>query len=134
MTAHDDETLAQRLGEVLRESEHELDALTLARLRAARLRALQSAQPRRRWLLATTGLLGTAAALLLALGAWWLQLPAQTPAALEDLPLLSAAEELELLDDLDFYLWLEFDAQAPEASPLSRSDAGRSDADRSDLG
>lgn len=82
-----------------------LDGLTLARLRGARLRALD-AQPRpRRWLI--TGGLATAT-LSAALVAVLLFAPGAAPplAGLEQFDLLSENDNLDLYEDLEFYRWL----------------------------
>ncbi len=88
----------------------ELDDLTVARLRAARLRAV-AARPRRRWLAAAglgAGALaaGVTAFLLLAT-------PAAPPlAGFEQLELLSEHDALDLYKDLEFYRWLAEDTHA----------------------
>lgn len=88
-----------------------LDGLTLARLRSARLRALD-AQPRpRRWLIA--GGLATAT-LSAALVAVLLFAPTVAPplADLEQFDLLSENDGLDLYGDLEFYRWLAARADA----------------------
>ena len=81
----------------------DLDDLTLARLRAARRRALD-VRPRRTWLLAGGIAAGALAAGLVAI--LLLAPPAAPPApGLEQMDLLSAAD-LDLYKDLEFYHWL----------------------------
>lgn len=82
----------------------DLDELTVARLRAARLRALESA-PRRQpfWLPA----LGTAtvAALVMTVMLWPAAPELQSP--LDDWDIVAAQEPLDLIDEYEFYEWLE---------------------------
>jgi hypothetical protein len=104
----------------LRDSEDGIDELTQARLRAARHRAVAAQQ---RWtisrvlaldwlfdhrkLVAAAMSLTIAAALLVSLN---LQPSRQmaTP-MLEDIELLSSSDDLELYQDLDFYIWIQDD-------------------------
>jgi len=95
----------------LDQSVQQLDEPTIARLRAARLRALEP-RPRRLAWLAASGL--ATAALSAALVAVLLFAPAATPPAtgLEQLELLSENDSLELYRDLEFYRWLAEHADA----------------------
>ncbi len=105
---HDD-PLLRRARHELRASEHDLDELTLARLGRARARAIEAAARGKRYRWWRAAPLAAAAALALALGLAWLQPPPDSPAPLlEDLRLLSSGADLEMLEDLDFYLWLEY--------------------------
>jgi hypothetical protein len=92
-------------------STQQLDELTLARLRAARLRALTPHPRRRVWLVA--GGLATAA-LAATLVAFLLFAPAAAPpdTGLEQFDLLSENDGLELYRDLEFYRWLAEHADA----------------------
>ncbi|MGH7207209.1 MAG: DUF3619 family protein [Nitrospiraceae bacterium] len=84
----------------------ELNAETLARLRAARRRALAE-QPRKFPKLALAGGLATASVVILA-GLLWLLVPNGTGPlpGHEDFELLTSAEGLEFYEDLEFYGWL----------------------------
>ena len=92
-----------------------LDAVTLARLTAAR-RAAVARQCSgwglggRRW--QAVGGLALAASLVFGLSLW-LHGPLQGPASPSpaELELLAEDEELELLDKLEFYRWLEQESQ-----------------------
>ncbi len=104
--------LRDQARQVLDTSAQELDELTLARLRAARLRALSVpvSRPYRRlapvWAVAS-----------LLIGVLWLQWPSAAPqlALLDDLDLLTAAEDPALYaEDWEFYAWLA--EQAPAAA------------------
>lgn len=85
-----------------------LDAVTAARLGAARHRALATKQRPVRELL-PAGLFAAVLVAGLAVLLWALPMQQQTPAApaAGDLDILLAGEELALYqEDLDFYLWL----------------------------
>lgn len=86
-------------------STQQLDELTIARLRAARQRAVE-ARPRRLAWLAAGGL--ATAALTATLVAVLLFAPAAAPpvSGLEQFDLLSENDSLELYRDLEFYRWL----------------------------
>ncbi|GMU44047.1 MAG: hypothetical protein IT479_00920 [Xanthomonadales bacterium] len=96
----------------LDEDELHCDATVLSRLNRARQQALDAAlRPHRAWRL-PMALAGATAALLLSL-ALTLRMP-QAPAPLpvaesgaEDFELLAAGAELELIENLEFYAWLE---------------------------
>ena len=82
-----------------------LDTLTVARLRRARLRALDAGARPRTWLIAgglATATLGAALVAVLVFA------PAAAPplASLEQFDLLSENDSLDLYEDLDFYRWL----------------------------
>ena len=116
MTSENDERLfIQRAKQVLDASADELDDLTLARLRAARARALEAATggheaSTSRWLLPAGGLAASVVA-----GVVFVMLqggPVEVAPLFStgDVELLTAAEPLELLEDLEFYEWLEAEA------------------------
>jgi hypothetical protein len=119
---HDpDEEFAKRAGNLLRRGADGIDAATASRLTRARHAALASragtAAPALRWL----PVLSTAAVGALAVGLWLArEQPAGEPAAapvLEtaaDLDLLLAGDNLEMLEDLEFYAWLDAERSAAE--------------------
>lgn len=87
-----------------------LDGMTIVRLRAARLRALDARSRPRPWLLAG-GLAGTGLAATLV--AVLLMTPAAPPiTGLEQFDMLSENDSIDLYDNLDFYRWL---AARPDA-------------------
>lgn len=92
-------------------STQQLDALTIARLRAARLRALDTRPHRPMWLAA--GGLATAA-LTASLVAFLMFAPIVAPpvSGFEQFVLLSENDDLELYRDLEFYRWLADHADA----------------------
>lgn len=86
------------------------DALTLARLRAARLNAVAVASRRPTWT-AALPLAAACAALAIALG--HAHAPLGAASGLDDVELLAGHEPLEFYQDLEFYAWLELDDSAP---------------------
>lgn len=100
--------------ELLDESTTSMDAQTASRLNRARQQALdQGLKPRARWVWPSLAL-ATAASLTLALSLA-LHMPDTAPlppaaAAADlsqDLELLAGSEDLELIENLEFYAWLE---------------------------
>jgi hypothetical protein len=107
---------------LLDESAQALDAATLSRLNRARQAALAQRTPRRRaaWVFLPAGLAG-ACALLLAVGVWHgrrapTAMPAQAAVAAGangsavnagDLDMIASGDDLEMMQDLDFYAWLD---------------------------
>ncbi len=102
----------ERLRRALDSSVEGLDAATLSRLNRARQAALEAAAARRRgwrWSLRVGGLaLAASAALALVLVPGLLNPPAPPlPAASSDFALLSEDVEPALLEELEFYAWLD---------------------------
>ena len=108
MSEREDRRFAERAREQLERSVQELDADTGARLRAARLRALDLA-PRgsRRSYAVPIGALATASAAVLAVYLWSETLAPGPVATLADFELLSSVEPLELYEQLEFLEWLD---------------------------
>lgn len=101
---------------VLDDAEKNLDAATLARLRAARRQALDEgrrSRARPAWLLPAGGLV-TASVVLAVAALLWFSAPNSNPvqANLGDLDLLTAHENPDFFADLDFYDWLDRNADA----------------------
>jgi negative regulator of sigma E activity len=106
---HGDEAFVRRVKAALDEGNEHLDARVRSRLRQARHAALAQVQPRpafwvRQWVPAA----GLAAAAVLAVLVWP-QAPSVQPQdeALSDLEIVLAEENLDLLEDLDFYEWVD---------------------------
>ena len=103
---------------VLDQAEKNLDAGTVARLRAARRQALEEglrrpARARPAWLLPVGGF-ATAAVVLAVAGLLWFSMPGPKPLqpSVDDLDLLSAQENPDFFADLDFYVWLDDNSDA----------------------
>lgn len=126
MTApkHDDlDEFGRRAGALLREGEDTLDGATASRLNRARQAAL-GARSAGRW--AGGGwvpALSAAAVGALAVGLWLARengppAPSLPPAgaaeSAADLELLLAGDNLEMLEDLEFYTWLDADRSDAE--------------------
>lgn len=105
-----EQAFLQRVKSALDEGEAQLDANTLRDLRLARHRAIEALhKPRRLW--QPLGLVATAATMgVVVIGLQVMQPKAPNPAqGLEDMTLLSAGEEFELYENLEFYQWLELE-------------------------
>jgi hypothetical protein len=112
----DDAELTKRASQLFDESVRELDAGTLSRLNRSRQRALAGAKRGGlEWPVAAP-VAAVAAAAAVAVIVWSLgsgidDLPPETAA---DFEMLLAGEDLEMLEDLDFYRWLALDETAQE--------------------
>jgi hypothetical protein len=120
-TGEGDAAFAKTAGELLRRNADDIDAATASRLNRARQAALAEVPRRRRrtpWLVPG---LSTVAVGALAVGLWLNrgagpELPAIATPAVEsaaDMDLLLATD-LEMLEDLEFYAWLDADLSAAE--------------------
>ena len=108
---HPDEQLSKRAKEVFDESVEKLDGATLSKLTRSRHEALaELARPARhqwsRWMPAT----GVAAAVLVAVMV--MQSPSDVenlvePATVTDMEILLGEDSIEMLEDLEFYSWLD---------------------------
>jgi hypothetical protein len=115
-----DEAFLKEVKQQLQSSSNELDELTLAKLGAARRRAVEAAgKPLlaryadvialghgRMAILLLAGLLFVVSVVMLKLTYPPVQQQLQPLTLLEDMALLGSAEELEFYQDLDFYLWV----------------------------
>jgi len=105
--------IAERAQQLFTDGIQRVDGSTRSKLAQARARAVEAAGTRsRRWLPTPSALVpvGGIAAAALAVAMIW-QSPATPPASIEtavlsDLDLLLDDEDLNLLEDLDFYAWL----------------------------
>lgn len=102
-----DDAFEQRLRAALDAETDALDGLTVARLRAARMRALDRAGRRRarreRWVPA----MAATAAIVIAFGFTLQRTGTESaPPAAEAFELLAAGADLELVEELEFYEWL----------------------------
>ncbi|RNC66712.1 MAG: hypothetical protein ED859_16020 [Desulfuromonadales bacterium] len=88
-----------------------LDDRTVARLRQARLDALEAAERKRGWLRVprwvTVGGLATAVAAVVAVSLWITDYRRQSAVAtMDDIEIVAAQEQVQLYEDLEFYRWL----------------------------
>ena len=121
-----DEEFLDEIKQRLESSANELDELTLARLGAARRRAVEAgsrppilhlgdtlAIGRTGWVaLVLAGMLLILSLMVLMPGSQPARDDLQAVSLMEDMELLGAAEDLEFYQDLDFYLWVT-DEQDP---------------------
>ena len=104
MTQQDENEFVEQVKQQLDQQADQLDELTAAKLKAARLRALEAAsRPRKLWVPAFGT--ATAAAVMLAVLLW--QSPSELPGPFEELDIIASGEDLELIEDMDFYDWLD---------------------------
>ena len=103
----DDDRLVAHAKRLLDQSVEELDTPTTRRLQQARLQALDARPLRSRWAVWAGGL-AMAAVGTLSLSMWLTQPVRERPhaPALDDLELITSAENIDLADDLEFYHWL----------------------------
>ena len=105
MSSDNDKEFVARVRQQLDRHAEQLDEATMTRLRAARRQALvPSTRGAFRWL-PVSGVAAAAAALLAVLV--WQQRPGDLPGVQEDWDILASGEELELIEELEFYDWLE---------------------------
>jgi hypothetical protein len=117
-TERDDGELARRARQLFDQSVQELDAETLSRLNRSRQRALAEVKDggaHAAWLRWTPVAAAAAAAVAVVIvwnpGDGVDEVPRT---AASDLELLLAEDELEMLEDLDFYRWMALDETAEE--------------------
>ena len=114
---NDDDPLVGRAKTLFDESVDDIDAATLSRLNRNRHEALERSARRRlagpwmQWLPAA----GVAAAAVFAVAVWTgdPSLDELTPpAAASDLEILLEGDELEMLEDLEFYSWIDLEGES----------------------
>lgn len=119
-TGDKQEKFLNSIRQQLDDSEQSLSVDELRSLRLARARAIEELnKPKRLW--QPVAALATAASVVaIVIGLQGIQTASVDPAkdiralevsasTVEDLPLLSATEELEFYENLEFYQWLEFE-------------------------
>lgn len=122
-----DDKLTRRARELFLASAAGLDAGTLARLKEARLKAVEAAcEPQAAsggWRV-PAGAMALLAVAVVGSALWWngLSTPAAAPepfasAGNEDLPIVLTSDNLDMYADLDFYQWLESQDKAKAATP-----------------
>ena len=120
------DSFEQDLSQRLRDSAGQLDAATRSRLNISRHHAVAQ-MDRRASRVSRSGwaVVGAVAVAVLAVGIWRNQRVPATPDALPvatvaleapDLELLLADESLEMLEELEFYAWLDSEASGSETN------------------
>ena len=106
---HTDQRFLDRSRQALDRSLEDMDAATLSRLNRIRHAALaETKAPGWHWWVPASGL-ATACAVLVAVNLSLREpsTPTQVESPLGDLELLASNENLEMLEELEFYAWLE---------------------------
>ncbi|MCP5143864.1 MAG: hypothetical protein H6978_03470 [Gammaproteobacteria bacterium] len=110
-----DDDFAARLTARLDAQAAALDDDTLQRLAANRMRVVAAAPVKRRpgaqWLFAPAGACAMAMVAAVVLMQTPVTLTADHPREFSEIDLLSSSEQFEMLEDLDFYAWLDSNAQ-----------------------
>lgn len=112
MTEHDPDPFSTRTKILLDESTESLDAATRSRLRQARNRALEGLDHENSWSMWIPA--GALATSVLMVGFYMYQLPPPLPMIYQDPIQQATAENMDLLDDLDFMAWLVLEESAKE--------------------
>jgi hypothetical protein len=116
-----DETLTQRSKQLFDASAESLDAATCSRLNRARQAALAEARPRSGFSTLTPWVpaAGVAAAAVFAM-VLWNERPIDEPliqqASTSDFEILLDDDNLEMLSDLEFYSWIDLEAEIEDAA------------------
>lgn len=104
-----DDRLIQQTQQALDMCVDQLDSTIAARLRTARLHAVEAASKKNErlvWARPVGGLV-TATLVVAVAASLWMANPSMPKHAIEDMELLASAESPEFYQDLEFYLWLE---------------------------
>lgn len=103
----DDERFVAGAKRLLDHSVEELDATITRRLQYARVQALDARPVRNRWAIWAGGL-AMAAVGAFSFSMWLMQPVPERPhtPALDDIELITSAENVDLAEDLEFYHWL----------------------------
>ena len=116
MNADDrDERLIRQVKTDLDHSVDALDNETINRLRQIRQAALRQTKPSTmpfRWWIPAGAFASALLVGLLTVSLWFEQAPPEAYAVLEDVEMLSTVDDIEFFDELEFYQWLNVDAQA----------------------
>ena len=103
--SHDDKSFVDQIRQTLDRHADTLDEMTAVRLAAARRNALDCRPRRTHWLpVAALSALAASVLTVALLLNQDVSLPGDDPEALE---LVAQSEDLELIEDLDFYNWLD---------------------------
>ena len=106
MSEQDSERLLEKIRQELDASAEHLDAATQSRLTQIRKQAIvTTTRPKWSWSLPALALGSTAAVAVITISLMWTPATLQQT-SLEDLPLLSANDTFELIENIEFYVWL----------------------------
>jgi hypothetical protein len=146
-TTDTDENLTRRAREVFLASVEGLPPEVLARLRAARLKAVEAAEDARPGWAAgwrvPAGAMALVSVAVVAGALWWNGLtgpvaapePFNTASNGDDLPIVLTSDSMDMYADLDFYQWLETqDKKAKPATPPADQTDDSDDSDDSGVG
>lgn len=106
MSSDKEQQFVDKVRDGLDHSLDQLDAHALARLKAARLSALEGRNKPPVW--QNKMVLATGMSITLVAAVWLMQKPSQPDLPMDDLQILTANEDLELYRELEFYQWLEY--------------------------
>ena len=106
MSQDKEQQFVNNIRQSLDQSVEELDAVTRARLRAARLSALEAGQKRPVW--HNRLALASAMSVTLVVGVWMTQKTVDNDLPIDDLQILTSNDDLEMYRDLEFYQWLMY--------------------------
>ena len=124
--ANDEREFSAAARRLFDESVDNLDAATLSRLNRGRQAALaEAATGPKRWLQwAPAGGLAAATALAFVLWSGNSQIAEfEPPAAVSDMEILLTEDSLEMIEDLEFYSWMEFEVET-SSSQIPTSNVG----------
>ena len=109
----DNDELLSAVKEQLDKSEQSLSVAELRALRLARANAIDALNKPKRYWQPVAAFATAASVVAIVVGLQSVQTVSVDPLqSMEDLPLLSASEELEFYDELEFYQWLELEDRA----------------------
>jgi hypothetical protein len=115
----DESELERKAHALFEDSVERLDARTRSKLTQACNRALDEVRKgavHRRWIWAPVGGVALAAIVAVLLQSGGVRSGADTGAlALEDIDIVADSENLEMLEDVEFYMWLDDAAQDPHS-------------------
>jgi hypothetical protein len=109
---HTQQAFIARNKTLLDKSAENIDSATRAELRAIRQQALNAHYAKPWWLAPAPAFAATAAVLVITLSVW-LNQPSSlnTTPAMDDMQLVTANDELDFYQELEFYEWLEHEQQ-----------------------
>ena len=108
MNEHNEDKLKSNIKQALDDSTDALDASTLSKIRLVRARAVEKVGNKSfNWFGVLSGALATACVMVFAI---MILLKSPTPVQsvpVDDIEMISSSDNLEMFEDLEFYLWLE---------------------------